>query len=251
MREHEIVKKLENQLKLGKYGSRDNEISRPSSVTSMFTACSAGNLGNSHKFGSTLDLINTANQDSAIPQITLNRQVVEYIEESDYLPTGHQQRSERPALRSRSRGKIDDARNMSLISEIQSELENSNEMSLDESVSPQKITRKVRAVKRQSRKVKFEMVYFKTTMSDLPTTVSSTASEQNLNFSEKSYKCYKESDVLNFKDCETTTITHDCNKGDDDEDSDEEDIKYGKKHLQFNLEKTLAEMLRSGRKSMK
>lgn len=233
-----IVKQVEKHLKLFKDDSR-NEYSRPNSVTSLFTACSAGNLTNTHKFGSNFDLINTMKDDTL--SSLGEREVVECIEDT-YLPTGHQVRNEHPPLRTRSKTRGYHQKKMSLISEIQSDLENSGDMSLDEPYITPKVPKAKKQAPKPIRKVKFETVSFKTAIG-LPVSSSCTASSSNSESTKKSFKCYKESDVMKFIDVEPVKLPYNLSRGDDDEDSEEEDIKGGRKYLQQHLEKCLSMLL--------
>lgn len=62
-RSQKLAKQLESCLKLGD-DSRKLDYSRPSSVTSLFTACSTGNHVYTHKFGPSVDQLNLLRTES-------------------------------------------------------------------------------------------------------------------------------------------------------------------------------------------
>jgi hypothetical protein len=140
--------------------SRKSDFSRPSSVTSLFTSCSVGNNMYSQKFETFNEVVSfrdesvrnkqftklsdTATQnhiksESQILKNDLERELVECIEDNLFI--SKQRTSERVKLRSRSRPKDVSMQNISIIREIQSDLERSQDMSVDEisltSSSPQ------------------------------------------------------------------------------------------------------------------
>lgn len=129
-----------------------------------------------------------------------------------------------------------------MIREIQNELDSSKDLSMEE-ISP------VRPPKRsvRARKVKTETVYFKEAKEGKTPTASSEVSFTSPATPKRGFKCYSEDDVLKFNDFKQVKLTYNLIKGDDDEDTDEEDKENGQKFAIFNLEKALTSVLKNTR----
>ena len=248
-----VAKQYEDYPSLSKQDSRTTDLSRPSSVTSLFTACSTGFPALSQKFGLNSELINPHKSESQLTDPLKNREVVQCIEETLYLPNSHQGRSERLLKKNLSKQKTVHAKRMSLISEIQSELENSADMSLDnQNPTLTQKQRKIVSVQVTSLKqVKCEPVYFTSINLDKTPTACSEASFSNFEVAKREFKCFKEADVLKFKHCEPVKLTYNLVKGDEDEESDEEDLQHCQNYLRQELHKSLKGLIKQNKKGSK
>lgn len=248
-----VAKQGEDYPSLSKQDSRTTDYSRPSSVTSLFTACSTGFPALSQKFGLNSEMMNRHKSDSKPVDPLKNREVVQCIAESLYLPNGHQGRSERPSKKNLSKLKAVHAKKMSLIVETQSELEKSADMSVDSPPpAPTQKQRKIVSVKVTTPKqVKCEPVYFTSITLDKTPTACSEASFSNFETPKRGFKCFKESDVLKYKNCEPVELIYNLVKGDEDEESDEEDLQHCQNYLQQELHKSLKALIKQNKKDGK
>lgn len=63
----------------------------------------------------------------------------------------------------------------------------------------------------------------------------------------RSFKCFNEKHVIAYKGLRPRDLPYNLTKGDDDEDSETEDVENGIRYLQLHLEKALAEVPRPRR----
>lgn len=282
-----ITKYAEEPKRFDKY-SRKSDFSRPSSVTSLFTTCSIGNNAFSQKyetlqeggscreesFKPKVSDVTSMNQIKFEPQIAkdcFRREIVECIE--DNLVISDKRTSERLKLRNRSISRDVDMQNMTLISEIQSDLERSQDMSVDDismGSSPTQfhespstkfyigkqiknfakttsfaLPRKCTRQSTMTPEVSAQNINFKKTLSTQNAVLKYTRNKRELNKDSRSFKCYAESDVVDFTKTKPIKTRYNLTKGDDDEDSDSEDIKNGQKFLILHLEKAIMGLLKA------
>jgi hypothetical protein len=231
-----ITKKAQQSKQSDKF-YRKSDYSRPSSVTSIFTACSIGNTAYSHRFGPSNEVMNHVRSESQTFKNDLEREIVLWIEENLFI--SHPKPVEKPKSRSRSRPRDCISRNMTLISEIQSDLERSQDMSVDE-IS---FTKRLSNIGNYDSDVESDDIYFMKTLSTQSAVQKYTTDKRELSQVKRSFKCYAEPDVVKFTNFKPMKLSYNLTKGDDDEDSDSEDINNGQKYLVLHLEKAIMGLL--------
>ena len=128
---------------------------------------------------------------------------------------------------------------MTLISEIQSDLERSQDMSVD-GIS---FTKRMSNIGNYDDAVESDDIYFMKTLSTQLAVQKYTTDKRELGQVKRSFKCYAEPDVVKFTNFKPMKLSYNLTKGDDDEDSDSEDINNGQKYLVLHLEKAIMGLL--------
>jgi len=213
--------------------SNVTETSRPGSVTSLYTACSYGNQTYSQKFSN--NFVQTSKIDFQTQKDISEREIIESIED---LYISDQKRD--PRVTTKQRGHI---KKLSLISEIQSE----NDYSKDISMESQTLTENSHpspVPKKETQKVaNYVPVSFKTTKF-IKNSPNSKASTKKAKSSTKEFRCFEESDVIEYINFTPIKNIYSLTRGDDDEDSDGEDVFTGEKFMIHHLEKALHSYLK-------
>jgi len=212
--------------------------SKPSSVTSLFTASSTGNNILQNKLGSTTKGLNPLNSESDCDKEMLEREIIQCIEEKVTINGLSQPPSGQISKEKTSKLKM--FRNMYLISEIEGETESRNKISKDKSmlgVSYHSTTTKSGEEIDSTEKVSFK------------TNETTLKSQGKKRVTIREFNCFEESSVIKFKGIHDMKLPYNLTKGDDDEDSEDEDVKNGKGYLQLHLEKAVIDQNKAFRKS--
>lgn len=106
---------------------------------------------------------------------------------------------------------------------------------------PRKLTRKTAITS----EVDAQNINFKKTLSTQRAVLKYTKNQREINKDNRDFKCYAEKDVLDLTNFKPIKTSYNLTKGDDDEDSDSEDIKNGQKFLILHLEKAIMGLLKA------
>ena len=214
----------------------DDKASRPGSVSSQYTACSnAFNLFQMWDFTDKLVFGNLRETSNRTVNILSNRMIVEEINENLNEPSldyYHQNKS----------NKLDiiPTDNLSLVSEIQSISTENQNMSIDNECETKQVIR--------HKEPKFTRIFFKKQLSCMPSKKihrnQSRNNQQSSKINKREFRCFKDSDIIDFHNVPTPNIQHDLEKGDEDEDTDEEDHACTTKYNLSELNKALREHLK-------
>lgn len=225
---------------------------KPGSVTSQFTACSVGkNQG--FKAGRKAAKEPSGWTDAASEsQDDQEREIIQAIEEKLTFKEENESKFVRGRFQRSSPNKKKIFRNMYLITEIESDQEMSRELIKDKSMgsasykdSPMKSSDKAST---HASEFHSEDINFKSNQSTREGVMRTRAMAQRKVATYKTFKLYNESNVISYKGIQPKGLPYNLTKGDDDEDSESEDVKSGKRYLQLHLENALSELAKPKKK---
>ena len=130
---------------------------------------------------------------------------------------------------------------MYLISEVQGEIGTGHHYSRDKSMHSvsrnssdstnfQKATSSAQCISTEN-------LHLKLNKTSLRVSAPSRTRQGNKKKEERVFKCFKEDDVITFNSFKPSKLPYNLVKGDDDEDTEDEDISNGRRFTQFHLAK--------------
>ena len=211
-----------------KDANKEDQLSRPSSVTTLYTSCS--NVINASQICDFTDkesLNKLQNSWNSITNLIQNREVIEEIDDSI-------SRSSSIYLDQKDIKLADtkESQDLSLVSEIQSINEETSKKDIR---SPKMIDSKFN--------IKHTKIYF-TKQHDkawtkAPTKIFPKNKSKWSQNSKREFRCFNDADVVKFLDMKPPTLSYQLERGDEDEDTDEEDLDRNSNYSIFELNKAI------------
>ena len=191
--------------------------------------------------------MNHFNSQSNLYGQEFEREIVQCIEDKLHLSGKSNSNLLNPQSENSSTSKKEMFKDLHLISEIQGEKSSRNNSSRDKSMYTashfSSETSNIEKATVGNKSILTENIPLKSNKTtlrvrDLP------CERKDQEDVKRDFKCFNEDDIVQFKGIKPMKLSYNLVKGDDDEDSEEEDINNGKRFLQLHLEKALMDAVK-------
>ena len=176
----------------------------------------------------------------------LEREIVECIEEEQNLHTDFLKQNKKIEFRQKPKSKT--FRNMQIITEIEDEVDQwdkilrnlpINSLSTQNSYTNFPFSSSI-----YSTHIPWNSIYLKNNKSSLHCKIFQKVRKMPKREHQREFRCYMNDDVIKHKGIKPINLTYNLTKGDDDEDSELEDVQNGKWYLKRHLDNALMELMK-------